>query len=201
MKTAGTRLRFFAVGLLRAQVEQRQVRVLRADHGQQLNARLFVHDPAAREPHVRQHAQQIRLVAPAEVHGLLVGLRHQDLRPGPHPEDAVLVVDRLLHGRLGLGDDFLVEDRQQRGVVNRGVLDQNDDPHLGPLGVEGHVHAVLEVLDQGQQQVRCSPARRRPGRSPRGRRPLSSSRCWPVLCTRRKTGRSGKFSLMVRPST
>ena len=142
-----------AVGFLRAQVEQRQVRVLRADRLEQGEARLFVHDTVAREAHVGEHAQEVGLVAPVELHGLFVGFRHQDLRPGAHAEDAVLVVDRLLHGGLGLGDDLLVENGQERRVVDGRILHHDDDPHLGPLGVVGHVHAVLEVLDEGQQQV------------------------------------------------
>ena len=141
------------VGGIRTDQQQRNVKAFAFDPFEEVDAGVSIESAVARVAHIRDDAQDIGLVSIEEARSLLVVLGHQDLGPGAHGEQPVLLVQPFLHHRLDLGDHLLVEQRQQGGKVDRRVLHEQNHPNPGRGGIGGSVPTVFGALDHGQQQI------------------------------------------------
>ena len=136
--------------------QQGDVKAVLLDVAQQLQAGAAVQDVVVGEAHVGDDSEDIGFELLVDGQGPFIGVGQQDLRPGPHRQQPMLLVETVFDEGLGLGDQFLVEDRQeQREVIGR-VLDKEDDPHPGGDGIGDGVELVLDTLDDGQQDIGLS---------------------------------------------
>ncbi len=134
--------------------EDRHVRAGAVHPSRELEARLRLRPPAARELDVGDHAQEVVAVALEEGPGLLEGRAQEDLRPRPHARDLLGHVEGLRDHALALVEELRVDDGQERGVVADVVLDDEDDLHPHRRRVVGGVPEVLHVLDDGEEDAR-----------------------------------------------
>ncbi len=103
----------------RTEQEQRQVRNLGTDVREQGHAGVLPHSTVAGNAGVGNDSQQVGPVAMVELQGLLVIGGQQDLGPGAHSQQAVLLVESDPQHGLGLANDFLVDKWQKRRIVDR----------------------------------------------------------------------------------
>ena len=146
--------------------------------------------PVPGEAGVADGAEQVVAVAPVEVQRLLEVGGEQDLRAGAHAQELLRQVDAVGHQLLGLPHDLGVQHGQVGRVEADRVLDQQDAAHVAVARVVVDVPAVLDVLDDGQQEPHVAgpdegavDRPRRPGR----RAPPARGRCSPG---RRPAGRA-----------
>ncbi|EKD36649.1 MAG: hypothetical protein ACD_75C01425G0003 [uncultured bacterium] len=62
-------------------------------------------------------------------------------------------VEAFIQHRLGLPDHFAVDKRQEKGAIEGRILDIDDNPDHGSLGVRIDVVVILDIFDDRQQQV------------------------------------------------
>ena len=82
-----------------------------------------------------------------EFQRFFVIIGYQNFGTSPHYENPVFIIDLFFHHGLGLGHDYLVEQRQQRSILDGRIFHQDNDPHPGTLGVIGYIHAIFEIFD------------------------------------------------------
>ena len=78
----------------------------------------------------------------------------EDLGTRPHPEQLVRQVDPLGDQAARLLQHLGVDDRQQRRVGLDVVLDDDDGLHTDHARVVRHIHAVFEVLNDGDDDAK-----------------------------------------------
>ena len=106
------------------------------------------------EPDIRDDAQHVGLVFLVKGHGVVVVGGHQDLGTGAFPETLLAFVQGVADGRVVLLDDETVQFGQIRGVVSDRILHQQDALDAVLQDVHGGVPAVLQELDDGDDEVR-----------------------------------------------
>ena len=121
------------------------------DPARQLHPGERLERAVARELDVGDHSEDVLVVAREGVPGLLPGPAEEDLRAGPQAQQLLREVDPLRHERVRVTPDLRVDDRKERGVVADAVLDEEDRLHARLLGVVRDVPAVLDELDDREE--------------------------------------------------
>ena len=156
--------------------QHRQLGVVPARVAGEGEAGALVEHAAARQPQVADHRHDVAAVALEERHPLLPGRRVQHLRPRLHVQLARHLVHPFRVERVRLLHQLLVEHAEERRVVARRILEDEDRAHVGGGDVVVDVLAVLDRLDDGEQDLgvaapqeggveRLAVERRRAGRS------------------------------------
>ena len=109
-----------------------------------------------REAHVADHAQNVVGIAFVDVPSLLVTSRQHHFRSSAHSQRGGMVVQRLGRKTLTLHQYIMVEVRQNARIEADRVLDEQNHLHTGLLDVVFEVHAVLNQLDNRENQVRVA---------------------------------------------
>ena len=133
--------------------------VVLADHPAQVDARVQLLlrglvAPVQDEADVGDDAQHVALVFLVQGHGVVVVRGHQDLRTGPLAEALLALVEGVPDGFAVLQEDETVQLGEIDGVEADRVLHQEDALHAVLQDVHGRVPAVLQELDDGDDQVR-----------------------------------------------
>ena len=133
--------------------------VVLADHPAQVDARVQLLlrglvAPVQDEADVGDDAQHVALVFLVQGHGVVVVRGHQDLRAGPLAEALLALVEGVPDGFAVLQEDEAVQFGEVDGVEADRVLHQEDALHAVLQDVHGRVPAVLQELDDRDDQVR-----------------------------------------------
>ena len=133
--------------------------VVLADHPAQVDARVQLLlrglvAPVQDEADVGDDAQHVALVFLVQGHGVVVVRGHQDLRTGPLAEALLALVEGVPDGFAVLQEDEAVQFGEVDGVEADRVLHQEDALDAVLQDVHGRVPAVLQELDDGDDQVR-----------------------------------------------
>ena len=145
--------------LLRGLHQDGHLGVVLADHPAQVDARVQLLlrglvAPVQDEADVGDDAQHVALVLLVHGHGVVVVRGHQDLRAGALAEALLALVERVPDGFAVLQEDEAVQLGEIDGVEADRVLHQEDALHAVLQDVHGRVPAVLQELDDGDDQVR-----------------------------------------------
>ena len=106
-----------------------------------------------REAHVADDAQNVVGVALVDVPRLFVTTRQHHFRSSAHTQRGGVVVERLGRKSLALHQYILVEIRQNARIESNRVLDEQNHLHAHLFDVVFDVHAVLNQLDNRENQV------------------------------------------------
>ncbi len=123
----------------------------------QAEAGILIHHSLLLELHIGDQAEQRLPVHLHQVNRLLVGSRQQNLGPCPEPEHLEkLIGTHIIDNPLGLFKHSIVEQGQITGIVNLGVLHQQDHLHQSQLRIILHIHLILQVLHHGKEYTRIA---------------------------------------------
>ena len=108
---------------------------------------------AQREADVRNHSEQVVLIALIDLHGVLVVGRQKYLRAGTLALNLLLLVVGIFQKLTVLQQHKLVDRRQIGRVVANRVLNQQNRLHTALQDILVGIHSVLNQLDDGDDQV------------------------------------------------
>ena len=106
-----------------------------------------------RESAIADDAEQMVLILLIDRHSLLVVTCQQHLRTSTHSQHLGCGVQRLGGEVQALGQDVLIQMRQNGGIEPDVVLYQQHAFHACLGGIVGHVHLILYQLDDREDEV------------------------------------------------
>ena len=87
------------------------------------------------------------MVLPDKLHGPLIVFSYQYFGPRPHCKKPVFFVEPKFKHCLGLFHYFFVDQGQKSRVINRRILNQDQDTDLGILGIKINIEAIFRAFD------------------------------------------------------
>ena len=105
------------------------------------------------ETHVGNDSEDIVLVLGIILQSLIVAAGHKDFGTGAFAHILLLLVQRILYSLAVLLEHQHIEQRQVGGIVSDRVFDQQNGPDSHIEDIVLGIEAVLEQLDNGNQQV------------------------------------------------